>query len=57
MMNVKTFISFDRMDEGSDGRKIPIYKRSEMFLSKEEVLEARKHREEMKLKVSSSWKY
>lgn len=56
-MNVKEFISFDRIEIGKDGRSIPIYKRTEMHLSKEEVLEVRAHKEQMKLKVSHSWKY
>lgn len=57
MMGIKEFISFDRMDEDKCGRKIPIYRRTEFHLNKEEVLEVRTNKEQMKLKVSSDWKY
>lgn len=51
-MNIKEFISFDRFDQDRHGRKIPVYRCSEMYLDKDEVREARKHKENLRLNVT-----
>lgn len=52
-MNTKIFISYDRYELDKIGRKIHIYRRSELYLNKEEAFEARKHKESLKLSVTS----
>lgn len=50
-MNIKTFISYDRYELDKNGRKIHIYRRTQDCLTKQEVIEARKNKEQMSLKT------
>ena len=51
-MNIKQFISFDRYEVDKIGRKIFIYRKTQDYLTKQEVLEARRNKENLNLKVS-----
>jgi hypothetical protein len=51
-MNLKTFVDYERLEHDRNGRKIHVYRKREMYLDKEEALESRKHRENLKLNVS-----
>lgn len=50
--SIKTFVSFERFDYHKTGKKVSIYRKTTLELSKEEVIEARKHRENLRLNVT-----
>lgn len=51
-MNLKTFISYDRCESDCNGREIHIYRKTQDYLSKEDVIKARQNKENLELNVT-----
>ena len=51
--NNKVFINFDRYDVASDGKKIPVWRKRVVVLTKDELARAKELKEQLNINVDS----
>lgn len=51
--NLKTFINFDRYEQDKHGKKIPVWRKRVMVLTKEQVTRAKELKEKLSINVDA----